>query len=101
MREEAEGEVEGLHCSRTTFVMLNPILNLPELIGHQKHPFTKKLRDQGLVWGCVGGQSKTRRSQLANTVWIKPKPDLLGLCRKKDKTKIRIMLFSLIYYFHS
>lgn len=37
----------GLQCCGTTFVMLNPILNLPVLIGHHKHPFTKQ--------DCEGG----------------------------------------------
>lgn len=54
-----KGEVAGLLCSGTTFVMLNPILNIPELIGHQKHPFTKT---EGSGIG-VGMRGRTKQNK--------------------------------------
>lgn len=43
-----------------TFLMLNPILNLPVLIGHHKHSFTK----QRIV--CLGEGGGGFRSQMAD-----------------------------------
>lgn len=54
-------------CCGTTFVMLNPIPNLPVLIGHHKHPFTKQRIVSLLRIGGGGGQSSTGCSQMADT----------------------------------
>lgn len=76
----------GLQCCGTTFVMLNPILNLPVLIGHHKHPFTKGLWGN---WGLRGGR---QHKALPNgRHWIKPKPARLSL-RRTENRKSRIML---------
>lgn len=42
-KKEQIGKNRGgeLQCCGITFVMLNPILNLPELIVHKKYLFTK------------------------------------------------------------
>jgi len=43
-----------------TFVMLNPILNLPVLIGHHKHSFRKQRIVRG--GGGGGGLDQTKGS---------------------------------------
>lgn len=59
--------------------MLNPIPNLPVLIGHHKHPFTKQEDHGGIrdVCVCAGGRGSTRQGS----------PKWLTL----DKVKTRIM----------
>lgn len=72
--------------------MLNPVLNLPLLIGHHKHPFTKPriVGNQGL-WG-LRGWTKQHKALPNGRHWIKPKP--ASMCPRREKTeKPRIMLF--------
>ncbi len=70
MREEKRKGGGGLQCCGTTFVMLNPIPNLPVLIGHHKHPFTKQ-RTVGELGDCAreegGGRGSAGHSQMADT----------------------------------
>lgn len=81
----------GLQCWGTTFVMLNPILNLPVLISHHKHPFTKQriVAESGI--GGLGGGQKQHKALPNGRHWIKPKPASPSLRRKKNR-KPRIML---------
>lgn len=77
-----------LQCGETTFVMLNPIPNLPVLIVHRRHPFTKQR-----IPGESGIRGWTRQDKaLPNgRHWIKAKPASLSL-RGEAKEKPGIML---------
>lgn len=79
----------GLQCCGTTFVMLNPIPNLPVLIGHHKHSFTKQ-RDCGGIKDCPyvcerGGWTRQHKALPNGQRWMQPKPALLNLHRKREK----------------
>lgn len=71
--------------------MLNPILTLPVLISHHKHPFTKQriVEESGI--GGLGGGQKQHKALPNGRHWIKPKPASQSLLGKKNR-KPRIML---------
>lgn len=71
-------------CCGTTFVMLNPIPNLPVLIGHHKHPFTKQriLGESG-----IRGWTRQHKALPNGRHWIKPKPASRSLRGKNTRVR--------------
>lgn len=89
----------GLHCCGTTFVMLNPILNLPVLISHHKHPFTKQRIVEESGTGGLEADKATQGSPKWPTL-DKTKASFTEPAQKENpKTKDNAS--PLIYCFHS